>query len=134
MADWPYSTAAWRNLRGAKLRETPLCESCERVGVVTPAGHVDHRQAIKAGGAPFPTLDGLASLCASCHSIKTNAEDRPDRRARRAVGFARGCGADGLPLDAKHPFVAAGYPVEGRPAAALRTGPSPNSQLVRRGR
>lgn len=132
MADWPYSTAAWRNLREAKLRETPLCEACERVGVVTPANHVDHRQAIKAGGAPFPTLDGLASLCASCHSIKTNAEDRPDRRARPAL--ARGCGVDGLPLDPDHPFVAGGYPHKGRPSAASRTGPPPHLQLVRRGR
>lgn len=101
MASWPYNTAQWQRLREAKLDETPLCEACDQRGRVTIANTVDHRVAIKAGGDPFPPLDGLRSMCAPCHSIKTNAADRPDRRAGR--GLLRGCDADGRPLDPNHP-------------------------------
>ena len=132
MADWPYSTNTWAALRRAKLQETPLCEACTRMGQIVAASHVDHRVAIAAGGPAFPTLDGLASLCPSCHATKTNAEDRPDRRA--GAGVYRGCGVDGLPLDPAHPFVAGGRGLHEPGAAASRTGPTANAQLVRRRR
>lgn len=97
MAKWPYSTAAWARLRQAKLAETPLCEDCRAGGRLTVASHVDHRVAINLGGPAFPSLDGLASLCPSCHSVKTNRVDRPKLAPR-------GCDANGLPLDPSHPF------------------------------
>lgn len=134
MADWPYSTSTWAALRRAKLQETPLCETCTRMGRITPASHVDHRVAITADGPAFPALDGLASLCPSCHSRKTNAEDRPDRRAGR--GAMQGCGVDGLPLDPEHPFLAGqpagGRGLAGRPATGSGPAPSSNAQFVRR--
>lgn len=97
MAKWPYSTAAWSRLRLAKLAETPLCEDCRRLGKLTVASHVDHRVAINLGGPAFPPLSGLASLCPSCHAIKTNREDMP-------LMFPKGCDVNGFPLDVSHPF------------------------------
>lgn len=101
---WPYNTQQWQRLRREKLAAEPLCEPCKRRGRVTAANTVDHRTAVKAGGDPFPPIDGLESMCPPCHAIKTAAEDRPDRRAGR--GFLRGCDADGNPLDPDHPFIA----------------------------
>ncbi len=89
MADWPYNTKTWRRLRLAKLASNPICYACELRGRAIPAVAVDHVKAIKAGGDPFPSLDGLMSLCDRCHNEKTNAVDRPDRAAsgRRFKGF-----------------------------------------------
>lgn len=118
MADWPYSTAAWRRLRATKLSADPLCEPCRRRGRLIPASHVDHVLSIAAGGDPFPTLDRLMAMCASCHSIKTDALDRA---GGKGIAF-KGCDADGLPLDPAHPFVAGdtpsqdGEPSDRRPA------------------
>jgi len=100
MATWPYSTAAWARLRAAKLSAAPLCEPCEWRGVQRAAEAVDHVVAIAKGGPAFPPLDQLHSMCWPCHSIKTAALDR---RGGKGVAL-KGCGVDGLPLDAAHPF------------------------------
>jgi len=97
MAAWPYNTAAWQKLRRAKLSSQPLCEVCIRREIVEPADTVDHIVAIEKGGEPFPPLEGLMSMCAACHNIKTNAVDHP-----AASGFRRalkGFDVDGNPLD-----------------------------------
>lgn len=131
MADWPYSTARWQRLRKAKLSESPLCETCERRGRKVEAQHVDHIVAIAAGGPAFPSMDGLRALCASCHSIKTNALDRSGGK-----GIAiKGCDVNGLPLDPDHPFwgkfpADGGYPPQGRGAEALGPAPEDRTQLV----
>lgn len=129
MAEWPYSTPEWKALRLRKLAERPLCEGCERVGRVTLANTVDHVVSVASGGPAFPTLDGLASLCARCHNTKTNAADRPDRAA--GAGLYRGCGPDGLPLDPDHPFIAGDDPLQGRGAVRAGTGAPSKTQLVR---
>ena len=36
-----------------------------------PAAVVDHVLAIRAGGAPYPALDQLRSMCELCHNRKT---------------------------------------------------------------
>lgn len=100
MADWPYGTARWQRLRMCKLSTSPLCEPCERRGVVRPASHVDHVRSIASGGDPFPSLDGLMSMCPGCHSIKTAAVDRP---GGKGVRF-KGASLDGTPIDPSHPF------------------------------
>lgn len=128
MADWPYSTAAWQRLRRAKLSETPLCEPCARRGLHVIAEHVDHVVSIRSGGPAFPALAGLRSLCASCHSIKTNALDR---RGGKGVAF-KGCDVNGLPLDPDHPFLVGGdNPLQGREADDLGPAAPSKKQLVR---
>jgi 5-methylcytosine-specific restriction endonuclease McrA len=98
MAGWPYTTAAWRNLRLAKLAVNPVCEVCELRGRTVLARAVDHRIAITAGGPAFPTLDGLMSMCEPCHNYKTNVADRPDRQGKLGSPF-KGCSVDGGPID-----------------------------------
>jgi hypothetical protein len=106
MADWPYSTARWRKLRAAKLAASPLCEVHGLRGKLVSATVVDHRVAIAAGGDPFPDLDGLMSMCASCHSTKTNARDNAHAfGSDRWRAAFKGCGLDGRPIDADHPFL-----------------------------
>lgn len=123
MAVWPYSTTRWKKLRLAKLRATPLCEPCADRGWISRATTVDHKVSVKSGGEPFPHLTELTSMCARCHSVKTSAADRPDRRP--GPGLLRGCDVNGMPLDPNHPFLAGrgggspnlGAPREGTDAA-----------------
>lgn len=96
MAAWPYSTAQWKRLRMAKLNECPLCEACQRRGVIVGADAVDHVVAISAGGAAFPSADGLMSLCYPCHNSKTGRVDRGKRGHKRGL---KGCDVNGNPLD-----------------------------------
>lgn len=117
MAAWPYSTAKWQKLRLAKLRSSPLCEDCRSFGRVRPASVVDHVVPIKHGGAPFPALDGLRSLCWRCHSEKTSRG--VEAGAVKTLKPRRGCDANGRPLDSSHPWA------EGHSdAAAERVRPS----------
>lgn len=102
MAQWPYSTRRWQQLRLLKLQADPLCEECKARGQTVPAKHVDHIRAISDGGDPFPDLGGLRSLCPSCHSRKTTQDDG----LGAAKGWRRrGRGVDpatGRPLDSEH--------------------------------
>lgn len=114
MAGWPYNTSRWSKLREAKLAEKPLCEICQRRGIVEPAVAVDHFVAIRHGGDPFPPLSGLLSLCVACHNEKTASFDKPgaDPFRRRFKGFD----ANGNPID---PFDA--WHAE-RPGGGRKTG------------
>ncbi|MCL7744359.1 HNH endonuclease [Guyparkeria hydrothermalis] len=61
----------WRKIRAAFLREHPLCQECEKSGLVTPAKVVDHVDGNSHNNSP----DNFAALCASCHSRKTARQD-----------------------------------------------------------
>lgn len=100
MAKWPYGTPEWKALRAAKLAASPLCEPCHQRGRSVRANTVDHVTPISRGGAAFPPLSGLMSMCHVCHNTKTWGADRDGGR-----GVAMpGCGTDGLPIDPAHPF------------------------------
>ncbi|MCB2190420.1 MAG: HNH endonuclease [Deltaproteobacteria bacterium] len=90
-----YSRASWKRLRAAKLRANPLCEHCIKPTVAT---QVDHIVAIAKGGDPYD-WDNLQSLCASCHSRKTNREDNGAFNAPRD---RRVDPQTGRPLDVDH--------------------------------
>lgn len=100
MAKYPYNTAAWRTLRRAKLDASPCCEPCKRRGALVRANTVDHIVSIARGGAPFPPLGGLMSMCASCHGTKMRAIDRP---GGSGIAF-KGCDASGNPIDPHDPW------------------------------
>lgn len=100
MADWPYNTSTWLRLRATKLSASPLCEPCEKLGRIVPANTVDHVIAIAKGGDAFPPLDGLMSMCPTCHGVKTAAMDRA---GGSGIAF-KGCDKSGLPVDPNHPF------------------------------
>lgn len=67
----PTYSARWKRLRRRQLAANPLCEICLEKGRVTSASHVDHIN----GDAFNNSHDNLQSLCPSCHSRKTAAED-----------------------------------------------------------
>ncbi len=100
MAKWPYNTTAWQTLRRAKLAASPHCAPCKRRGALVVANTVDHVVSIAKGGAPFPPLAGLMSMCPSCHSFKTRSVDRP---GGAGVAF-KGVDATGNPLDPRDPW------------------------------
>jgi 5-methylcytosine-specific restriction protein A len=102
MANWPYNTARWQQLRAAKLAADALCEDCWAAGRAVAATCVDHRHAISQGGAPFPPLDELSSKCTPCHSRKTVRSD--EAGAFRSDKPMKGCTADGMPIDPAHPW------------------------------
>ena len=99
MSTWPYNTAQWHRVRRLKLEENTLCEECLKLGRLEPAVAVDHIVAVKAGGDPFPTLDGLRSLCVSCHNRKTRIVEQQGKELT-----VKGCDANGMPLDPVHPW------------------------------
>lgn len=105
MADYPYNTARWKRLRLRHLAMHPTCEACSEAGRLTIANTVDHRNPISAGGEPFPSHDGLASLCPSCHSRKTaRGPEAGAVRSARKVQPRKGCDANGNPTDPAHPW------------------------------
>lgn len=69
-----YKSARWLKLRAAKLARDPLCEAA---GCRRAATDVDHKVALAAGGTD--DMEGLQSLCASCHSKKTVAAESGER-------------------------------------------------------
>ena len=93
-----YLSREWRRFRAWFLRHNP---SCSVPGCRTPATHVDHEVARRAGGADFDPLN-CRSFCASHHNQKTAYRDRPTMKRSSASLKAAGCSADGMPLDPKH--------------------------------
>lgn len=135
MADYPYNTARWKRLRLRHLAMHPTCDACSEAGRLTIANTVDHRTPISTGGEPFPSHDGLASLCPSCHSRKTaRGPEAGAVRSTRKVQPRKGCDANGNPTDPAHPWNAANIPVENvyksLRADALETAVPLRNQLV----
>ena len=105
MNAWPYTTRRWQRLRLLKLQQNPLCEVClQQRAEIQAAEVVDHRVPISQHGrkvrsAPeaFPSLDALASLCASHHNQKTSAE-----RLGETDWMRKGCDIFGRPNDPDH--------------------------------
>lgn len=96
MSRWPYNTTQWKRLRLAKLSASPICEHCEPLQRIVPALIVDHVIAIRNGGIVFPSLDGLQSLCQTCHNRKTASD------VRGANHIFKGYDAEGNPIDKTH--------------------------------
>jgi 5-methylcytosine-specific restriction protein A len=70
-----YKTKMWQQLRDAQLRREPMCVECKRWYRLTPATVADHIVPHKGDPKLFYDPENLQSLCASCHSRKTNQED-----------------------------------------------------------
>jgi|SRR6516164_4762995 len=101
---WPYTTRRWERLRRLKLAMNPCCEACLQAGEVQAAEVVDHRvpisehgRKVRSAAEAFPSLDALASLCASHHNQKTSAE-----RLGETDWMRKGCDIFGRPNDRDH--------------------------------
>lgn len=120
MANWPYNTTTWRDLRRAHLALEPACRGCAEMGRLTRANTVDHIVPISEGGPAFPGHDGLASYCPACHGAKTARG--AEAGAIRSTKPRRGCDVDGWPLDPAHPWNS------GKSLRADAKGPTPSTQ------
>lgn len=70
-----YQTSTWRAMRLAQLAKEPLCQECMKEHRLTPATVADHAVVHRGNPALFYDPDNLQSMCASCHSSKTDRED-----------------------------------------------------------
>lgn len=77
-AQWHYLYVnpryGWARRRSDQLIEEPFCRECAANGVRTPATEVDHVVPHK-GNVNLFMHGELQSLCKSCHSRKTMAEN-----------------------------------------------------------
>jgi 5-methylcytosine-specific restriction enzyme A len=99
MSHWPYSTRPWGRVSKFKLQEHPLCQACLKLGRIEPATVVHHKISIRSGGDPYPSNDGLESLCVPCHNRKTRGE-----QLGKELPPVWGCDDRGYPLDPNHPW------------------------------
>lgn len=100
-----YNTKEWYRLRHHQLRARPLCALCTKLGKITPAVVVDHVKPHRGDQALFFDPTNLQSLCKPCH-------DGAKQQLEKS-GTLRGCGLDGLPLDANHHWNAGRAGLEG---------------------
>lgn len=105
----PLNGAAWQKLRAYILRESPLCEHCDLLGLTVAATDVDHID----GDPGNNSMANLQSLCHSCHSHKT-------MRERHGLTARMGFDINGLPLDPSHHW--------NRPAEGAQDAPRPIRQ------
>lgn len=98
MRKGPYNLRVWGRVRRHQLTLYPFCARCLAAGLQTLAEHVDHITPVSAGGDWFDA-GNLQSLCAPCHSVKTQEDAGYSVRQ-----FAPGCDARGNPLDVRHPW------------------------------
>jgi hypothetical protein len=86
----------WKRMARHQLRVQPLCEWCLREGRVTAARVCDHVEPHHGDVNKF-WLGKLQSLCRNCHESR--------KKFRELNGYDRDVGADGLPLDPRHPVI-----------------------------
>ena len=91
-----YNTQRWRNLRAKILKEQPLCNMCEKRGIITPSDTVDHIKAHKGDKSLFWDRNNLQTLCASCHNAA--------KQRKENTGYDIACDVDGVPIDEDHPW------------------------------
>ena len=78
---WLYNTDLWRKqLRPEQLLREPWCRECARRGLRVPATEVDHITDHRGDPKLFAEVANLQSLCHGCHSRKTLAEMRRNRK------------------------------------------------------
>jgi 5-methylcytosine-specific restriction protein A len=70
-----YSTAFWKKQRIIELSKKPLCASCLIDGRVVPAEHIDHVFPHRQDQSKFKN-NLFQSLCHSCHTLKTQEENK----------------------------------------------------------
>lgn len=65
-------------MREALFARQPLCEECERRGLITVATQRDHKVPLAEGGLDDETNE--QALCEACHEVKSKAEAARGRR------------------------------------------------------
>jgi len=70
-----YGQRVWEKIRASQLSRQPLCGRCQSEGKITAANHVDHVFPHRRDPAKF-RLNLFQSLCAACHTLKTQDEGK----------------------------------------------------------
>ncbi len=78
-----YATAAWMKVRDRRRAENPICQECERKGLIRPMKIVDHIQPIDERPDLALEYDNTKSLCKLCHIRKTNADKKRKNQQRK---------------------------------------------------
>jgi 5-methylcytosine-specific restriction enzyme A len=102
-----YGLRLWRRRSLAQRCAYPLCAMCLAKGKAVAATCADHITPHRGDWTKF-TRGALQSLCTECHNGVKQLEDRPEGwtsfdQIDRQRGFRTEVGADGWPLDPKHP-------------------------------
>lgn len=94
-----YKDPRWLALRAEHLAAHPVCVTCEAAGRTTAATVVDHKTPHRGDERLFFDPGNVQSLCDEepyrCHSRHKQREER--------LGYSPGVGADGFPVDPRHP-------------------------------
>jgi 5-methylcytosine-specific restriction enzyme A len=89
-----YHTKRWERIRRLQLQKEPLCRMCKANGIVREANVADH--IVPHRGDPKLFWFGeLQSLCPGCHDVGKRQVER--------TGYSKEIGADGYPVDPRHP-------------------------------
>jgi 5-methylcytosine-specific restriction endonuclease McrA len=89
-----YDSPRWRRRASWQIHEHPLCVKCLAIGMVTPSTVADHIIPHR-GDARLFWMGDLQSLCWEHHSGVKALEEKH--------GYDPTIGADGWPIDARHP-------------------------------
>ena len=89
-----YNTQRWRRLAKHQLRIAPLCVKCLQRGMPVPATICDHIEPHHGDLVKF-WCGARQGLCKPCHDGRKRYEDMH--------GFSNAIGADGWPIDKRHP-------------------------------
>lgn len=67
-----YRSKRWQKLRTLKKIQNPVCERCQKRGILTPAYIIHHKEYITEenylNDDVFFNIDNLESLCLECHN------------------------------------------------------------------
>lgn len=85
----------WQRRRENFLREHPLCCFCWKIKRVVAAMVVDHIIPHRGDPELFWDESNWQSLCSACHNSVKQAEEKR--------GYSNAVGANGWPIDPKHP-------------------------------
>lgn len=81
-----YGTIEWKNARNRYINTHPLCEHCDKRGIITPGQMVDHIIEIEDQGDKL-NPDNFQTLCNKCHSKKTYEAKRKREEKKSLNGF-----------------------------------------------
>ena len=96
-----YDSKEWKRARARFLALNPVCQA---PGCSADSARVDHKVAIKRGGAALDPAN-FQALCARHHNEKTARVDGGFGNKKAGDGPAwKGVGVDGRPLDPNHPW------------------------------
>lgn len=86
----------WAKVRAIQLKKEPYCICCAKRGITTPATDVDHIiPKRKTHMEKWYDPRNLQSYCKHCHDTSKYEEE--------TLGYSTDIGADGFPIDERHP-------------------------------